>query len=171
MLSQPRRLIWYPRDSQSPNVNKQFIYKEHPNLCYAEPLTSLNPLVKTPKRRARDEHMQEPNGMKTRDYEQPSHDPMYQKCTSRSILLFQRRPSCSGMMHIGNPFDLAPRVERMPNRRNTSEHVTKIERTMRTMIIHVRPARMLISSSLLFTILGVTVWERLTGHLVVRNGI
>ena len=52
------------------------------------------------------------------------------------------------MMHIGRPFAFAPRVERMPNRRNTSEHVTKMERIMRTMIIHVRPATEFVSSSL-----------------------
>lgn len=77
-------------------------------------------------------------------------------------------------MHIGNPFAFAPRVERMPNRRNTSEHVTKIERIMRTMMIHVRPATMFVSSSLkssIFTVLGITVQERLTGHLVIGNRV
>ena len=56
----------------------------------------------------------------------------------------------SGMMHIGRAFAFAPRVERMPNRKNTSEQVTNIERTMRTMMIQVRPVTILVSSSLPF---------------------
>ena len=72
------------------------------------------------------------------------------------------------MMHIGKAFAFAPRVERMPNRRKTSEHVTKIERIMRTMMIHVRPATIFVTSSLIGK---VTVWEALTRHPVVRDGI
>lgn len=75
------------------------------------------------------------------------------------------------MMHIGKAFAFAPRVERMPNRRKTSEHVTKIERIMRTMIIHVRPATIFVNSSLNFTMRGITVWEALTRHPVVRDRI
>ena len=36
------------------------------------------------------------------------------------------------MIHIDNPFAFAPRVESMSKRRNTSDHITKIERTIET---------------------------------------
>ena len=83
-------------------------------------------------------------------YEQPSHSLMYPKRIHLVLFINLTEDHQSGMIQIGNPFAFAPRVERMPNRRNTSEHVTKIERTMRTMIIHVRPATILVSSSLGF---------------------
>ena len=69
---------------------------------------------------------------------------------SSTIQKIYPRPSSSGVMHIGNPFAFVPRVDRIPNRRNTSEHVTRIERTIRTMMIHVRPATISVSSSLAF---------------------
>ena len=49
---------------------------------------------------------------------------------------------------MGKSFAFAPRVERIPNRRKTSEHVTKIDKIMRTIIIHVRPATIFVTSSL-----------------------
>lgn len=82
--------------------------------------------------------------------EQPSHGLMHPERIHLALSINLIEHHQSGMMQIGNPFAFAPRVERMPNRRNTSEHVTRIERTMRTMIIHVRPATIPVSSSLGF---------------------
>ncbi len=42
-------------------------------------------------------------------------------------------------MHVGKFFALDPRVDRIPKRRKTSEQVTKMERMMRMMMIHVKP--------------------------------
>ena len=46
----------------------------------------------------------------------------------------------SGMMHIGEALALvALSLVKMPKRRKTSEQVTAIERTIKMMMIHVRP--------------------------------
>jgi len=78
------------------------------------------------------------------------------------MIQYQRRPAWSGIMHIGNSFAFDPRVDRIPKRRKTSEQVTRMERMMRMMMIHVRPVESVISIG------WVKFWgQTLTRHLVV----
>ena len=79
-------------------------------------------------------------------------------------------------MQVGKTFALAPRVDRIPKRRKTSEQVTKMDRIMRMMMIQVRPKTTKVSRDVDQRKVMIYLWGEnesigLTGHLVVSDRV